>query len=350
MNIKCNIFYCSTVYHVLLASLFAYQFKEEKNILVVDVTSFGAGKDLIKYKGVFFEEIYPLLENDISLNKIEYLNYKNNISNKIEKIVPELAFYRKNQKNVFCYICEDDHHYSRYFVYNYNNLVMLEEGLKIYNDISKYESYIKRVIKYRILGINYANGVDKRIKELWVQYPERLPNNVKQKGRKINLNQMMDAVYGKSQMKSILEMLGINNLLWKELNCIFTNKQNENIILLITQPFSEDGFLCEKEKIEIYKKIIKLYSQNAKLVIKPHPREKTDYKKIFNNAVVLDNSFPLELLHFIKCSKKINVAITINSTAVLNIEDICQHVRVIGKCDLTKSISDFCSLKKGYYK
>lgn len=95
--------------------------------------------------------------------------------------------------------------------------------------------------------------------------------------------------------------------------------------LLLTQPLSEDGFILEIEKIKIYQDIISQFG-NMKVVIKPHPREKTNYSEIMDGCVVIDGQYPAELI----ClnSKKINTVITIFSTSIYSFSE-CRKI-IIG--------------------
>ena len=87
--------------------------------------------------------------------------------------------------------------------------------------------------------------------------------------------------------------------------------------ILFTQPLSEDGYISEEEKIELYRKIAKYANATSKLLIKPHPREKTDYSQKLENVAILNTKAPFELLtlnglHF-------DDVYTIFSTCALNI-------------------------------
>ncbi len=63
--------------------------------------------------------------------------------------------------------------------------------------------------------------------------------------------------------------------------------------LLITQPLSEDGLCTEAEKTEGYRRAMAQLPAGSVLV-KPHPREVTDYSQVFPEARVLSGSFPVE--------------------------------------------------------
>ena len=89
--------------------------------------------------------------------------------------------------------------------------------------------------------------------------------------------------------------------------------------ILFTQPLSEDRIMTENEKINLYTKIIKKYNQET-LIIKTHPREKTNYRKIFPYILILDDIFPSEF--FTLFNINFDRAITLFSTAVLNLKNV----------------------------
>ena len=90
-------------------------------------------------------------------------------------------------------------------------------------------------------------------------------------------------------------------------------------IILVTQTFSEDGILTEEEKISIYKKQLRLENlDDNKVVIKPHPREITNYKKYFPNSAVFDKKIPLQLLKL--CGISFDEVYTVFSTAAYDFE------------------------------
>jgi hypothetical protein len=84
-------------------------------------------------------------------------------------------------------------------------------------------------------------------------------------------------------------------------------------IILLTQWFSEDEFLTEREKIEMYRIMIKDIDK-SKLVIKPHPRESTDYTRFFLDVFVFTKKVPLQLLDMI--GVRFKTAYTVSSSAV----------------------------------
>lgn len=65
--------------------------------------------------------------------------------------------------------------------------------------------------------------------------------------------------------------------------------------ILLTEPLSESGLLSEDEKIDLFRTILKRIGRDD-IVIKPHPREKTDYFIFFPNNCILKTSAPMQLL------------------------------------------------------
>lgn len=83
--------------------------------------------------------------------------------------------------------------------------------------------------------------------------------------------------------------------------------------ILLTQPMIEDCGLSEDEFATIYRACVDRYLPMG-VVIKPHPRDKFNYKKHFPNCKVMSTRVPMQLL----CAFGMNFkrAVTICSTAV----------------------------------
>ncbi len=82
-------------------------------------------------------------------------------------------------------------------------------------------------------------------------------------------------------------------------------------IILVTQPLSEDEIVTEEQKQAFYRDIMQSYPADE-FVIKPHPREKTDWNTIFPNAPVISRQVPMELLSVMAPIEKL---VTFFSTA-----------------------------------
>lgn len=90
-----------------------------------------------------------------------------------------------------------------------------------------------------------------------------------------------------NEQKKIATVFGVTP---KELEILKTKK-----VILITQPLSEDGIVTEIDKQRLYKSILSNYSPDE-IVIKPHPREKTNWSLLFPDTPIISRRVPAELL------------------------------------------------------
>ncbi|MGL5780407.1 glycosyltransferase family 52, partial [Cetobacterium sp.] len=174
---------------------------------------------------------------------------------------------------------------------------------------------------YSILGLNskkcylvedglldyQRKKINKKINKIYLTGLASIPKELSHKVELINLKELWNK-------KTLKEQSEILDIFLFDLN--IKEKIKGRDIVLFTQPLSEDNVITEEEKIEIYSKIAKKYPKN-RLIIKIHPREKTNYKNIFKEYLVLDNPFPFEILNLLDV--KFNKAITLFSTAALGL-------------------------------
>ena len=80
----------------------------------------------------------------------------------------------------------------------------------------------------------------------------------------------------------------------------FVKKIKNKKAIVFTSVLANDGWVdTELSQIKIYKDIIYgLKNEGYYVVIKPHPRDKVIYNKVFNDCYVMDRNFPSELLDF----------------------------------------------------
>lgn len=78
-------------------------------------------------------------------------------------------------------------------------------------------------------------------------------------------------------------------------NAMSLKMLKQKSVILITQPLSEDGIISEEEKIALYNSILTNYKMDE-VVIKPHPREKTNWANIFPGTPIITRQVPAELL------------------------------------------------------
>ena len=209
---------------------------------------------------------------------------------------------KHNLKNLTVY-CFDHIIGAKFFLKRYE-FILLEDGTQNYD-----KNTYKRSLKNRLFSIP-AFGVYKNVKKIYLTGLAPIPKEIKDKVEIINLKELWNKKSDKEK-EEVLNIFGFNNE-------IINNLKGKNKILY-TQPLSEDGIISENEKIKLYRQIVKNYDEKE-LIIKKHPREKTDYKTIFIKAEVLNQSFPAELFDLLDI--KFKKAITIFSTAVLSDKEI----------------------------
>lgn len=195
---------------------------------------------------------------------------------------------------------------GNYIAKKFNNIELYEEGLAIYSKINWKNKNVKKLFG---LNINKCFGKNKNIKKVYLTGIGRIPKEIEYKSEVVDLKKLWRNKTTKEQ-DEILSIFSFNL-------DIIDKLKNKNIILF-TQPLSEDGVISEKEKIDIYSNIIKKYPKNE-LIIKIHPREKTNYKKIFKDYFVLDNILPFEILNLLDI--KFKKAVTLFSTAALSFNE-----------------------------
>lgn len=175
------------------------------------------------------------------------------------------------------------------FVFLTKEYKLIEDGLGNYFRPKKSFSYYMRKI---LLGGDEW-GRNSKAKSILLTGLAEIPVELLNKTKILNIRDIWLSL-NESQKNKILDSFAIDTCL---------SHQTITTILL-TQPFSEDLVMSEKEKIHLYKSMTLNYS--GTLFIKPHPRETTDYSLYFNdNVIVLSKSFPFQLLMLINPPERI---------------------------------------------
>lgn len=127
------------------------------------------------------------------------------------------------------------------------------------------------------------------------------------------------------QGKSAAEQTAILDVL--DVEAAQFNAITDDYNILFTQPWSESANYDyeESQKIAGYRQLIEsLGFDESQLVIKPHPREATDYSTHFPKATVLKASFPSELMPILNV--RVNKVVSLNSTAGSCFDGFCEEV------------------------
>lgn len=203
--------------------------------------------------------------------------------------------------------------FSYIFFENTSNII--EDGMENYTakicETHKINPIIDTLL--HICGIYFLNicecyGTHKNVKNVYLT--NNLDNPlINDKLQVIDIKQLWNNLNDADQ-KKFLEIFNVN------IDGIDFNKKTA---LLLTEPLSE-GYLTsitEEEEIRIYNEMIDKF-KDYQVIIKPHPRDTKDFKKIFPNVKVIDRSFPVEMLTMININP--TVVCSIVSTALYNFE------------------------------
>lgn len=192
------------------------------------------------------------------------------------------------------------------------NFFVIEDGIASYRNkknIQKYFYIFKKIIKLENV-FNKLEPTSPLVKKIYLTGLSTIPKEIENKVEIINIKKLW-ALKSKNEKKEILEFFNFKEEV--------ISKIRDKKEILFTQPLSEDRIMTENEKINLYTKIIKKYNQET-LIIKTHPREKTNYRKIFPYILILDDIFPSEF--FTLFNINFDRAITLFSTAVLNLKNV----------------------------
>lgn len=229
-----------------------------------------------------------------------------------------ILFFKNRKYNITNY--GHAHTPFSFMFYENENSNIIEDGLLNYiPDIQKTHK-INPVIDKLLhicgiysLSIKESLGSHKNIKKVYLTHENNNPL-IKDKIEILDIEKL----WGDKTYKEKKEILKIFNMDMEKLS-----EFDNNCVLLLTQPLSEDNKnenknISYEEEMSIYNNIIERFS-NMKIILKPHPREKKNYSKIFPDIEILDRSFPIELLHLTGFKPKVVASVV--STAILNFLD-----------------------------
>lgn len=200
-----------------------------------------------------------------------------------------------------------------YMFYENENVYIIEDGLLNYSeDICKTHQINPIIDKLlHFCGIYFINGFEalgshKNVKKVFLTHENNHPL-IKDKVEVINIKELWDKL-DDSKKGEILNIFNVEPDL----------TSNNREIMLLLQPLAPDGLMNEDEEISIYKKMIGKY-ERENIVIKSHPRDERDFKKIFPDYTIIEGSFPVELLNIIGIKPK--KVLTVLSTGAFNFQD-----------------------------
>ncbi|HDM8138704.1 TPA: hypothetical protein P0E23_000737 [Vibrio harveyi] len=296
-----NVIYVESLYAL---SLIFFEFKDH-----IDDSLFVIRKNSIDISIINGLDNYVVFEGYLSnLDKVKIRFFGQ--CKKTEKI--NFLIQRK-----FRYIGHDHLNLSCFFYFNSQDVVIIEDGLQSYKLQSK-PSIVKRALYFT--GVYFKPfGRGEKVNKVILTGKGNVPLDLKNKVKIIDYT------------RYLRELPVIQNGSFScELEC-----EDDNVVILLTQPLSEDGILTECEKIKIYSTIVE--GLNNKVLIKPHPREKTVYSNY--GFSVLKNNFLIESIYF---NSNISTIISLFSTATMDGPECCSGKLItLGTGFNTKLIDKF---------
>jgi len=307
---KDRVYVCHTYYHALIAMVKELLLPKEEHgkatlILSKMSNDFGTLNERVKKCGLFenvlmYEEkrdtCFPELEKyrkdtgNAILNMINRIIYTKKFGKLLEEDVP-VDFKQYKDIYVFC----DSDPIGYYLSYKKIYYHAVEDGLNCLKqyDSARYDNRGNFGLKAWMASKNLIfiqNGYGKYCLDMEVNDISSCPcplANFIEKPR----NDMYDGL--SLEDKNLLVNIFIENM--PELEVQIKNAPMElPKYLILTEP------LCALDVRErIFKDVINEHCEGAIAVIKPHPRDELDYKKLFSDNIVIEGKFPMEVLNFI---------------------------------------------------
>ncbi|WP_075557896.1 glycosyltransferase family 52 [Parabacteroides timonensis] len=222
--------------------------------------------------------------------------------------------------------------YTNKFLSCFTNIFYMEDGTLSYKCEATVTQLVYRKRKPMISRLLYGDlhpwlGLSGNVQKIYLTGILPIPEIIADKVEIIDLKQLWHQKDRKSQEEI--------KQLFLPADFDFSKMAGYDIFLL-TQPFTEfsSGNFSEQQKIEMYRKLLSGYDE-SKVIIKPHPAERTDYQYYFPTAMILDLCCPFELLFLMGCD--IKKAISVDSTAIFNLDDSVE--KVISGYDVTPALA-----------
>ncbi len=324
----------STIYHIYLSILHCvrdsrYNLEAVGENVLFLVESTPMIEDLIPaLKKRFFRDVFIISERKdhvAELGKFKYgFRRKRLLPEYLEKKHPELLAEKSFIKSSDLYLCDTDSSKS-YFLYEFANkpIQMIEDGARTYR---KRHSDFEQFIKTHITKTPIGSGFDKEVTTIFAQFPNRLPQQLRNKAKELNIKK---------------ETAKLDNKTKNEIFQIFISDPSfqidnaENNALVLTQPISEDKVVKDETvKIAIYQDLVSKIPEEMNIVLKVHPRETTLYADHFKDITILPALFPIEILG-LREGFYFQQGYTLFSTALSNLE-IVEDRFFLGKDYLDK--------------
>ncbi len=309
---KDRIYVCHTYYHVYVTFLKELNMPKEKRgqaTLVLscmsnDFETFaerakasGLFEEVLEYdekKPEYFEELATLKEDrgNIVFNMISRIRF----CKKFAKLqAPFVPVNFKEYKEIYVY-CDSDP--IGYYL-NYNKIYYhaLEDGLNClaYYDTARFDNRgafdVKVFMSKRLNLIFIQNGYGRYCKDMEVNDISKIKHPCPYY-KEVPRQQYVDRLTDQDKQVILKAFVKDYDALVEALEQ--ADATGKKKVLVLTEP------LCDLNTRErIFRDIIRIYGEDAVVVLKPHPRDELDYNTLFGEYFRIDRTVPMEMLNFI---------------------------------------------------
>ena len=313
-----RIYVCHTFYHVYVTCLKEFHIRHlnpdapgEATLVLSKMSNHfddmverarqcGLFEEVIEFdekEDTFFPELSPLRKNtgNIVSNMVNRIRFCKKFAKLEEPFVP-VDFTLYKDIYVFC----DSDPIGYYLNYKKIRYHALEDGLNCirYGDTARFDNNgffgIKAWMSSKgIIFIQNGYGrycIDMEVNDISIlDYPCSKYIEKKRSELTDELTQ---------EDKDLMLQLFCSKELLEGINLKISDTTGKKVLIL-SEP------LCDlKTREQIFKDLVTIYGvvegQKATVMIKQHPRDYLDYKKLFPDVIILDGTFPMEMLNFIR--------------------------------------------------
>lgn len=331
-----ELYICHTPYHLLIAMV--------KTLLS------GLDSDLVLCAADYIgDEVVQSVRHSGIFDRVETFANLDRKAKELDFSVPVLKRGKALQRQLDEWVGREKTEYGEIYIFNDSSVWgrwlnshkisyhLLEDGLNCFR-FPTFLTYatpgnpLKRAIKRR-MGIDFANfGQSRFTKSIEVNDKD----GILLSSAKVVEVPRKD-LYAKlptEDKKRILDVF----LSREEQERLLSYAKGE-VTLLITQPLAEDGYTSEDGKRKLYRELITQFGSDT-VLIKTHPREKTDYGNLAKNCITLKfDHVPLEVLTFLE-GLKMKRAVTTFSTAIEAL-DFCEERISLGLEETKKRLKQY---------
>ena len=331
-----QVYVCGTYFHIYLSILkIIYSTdKQAKNLIVINDRTPGIERTFTSLKeSGYFDFVVPVPFVSISkkINKSKLLSRVINRNKNVIHFVEansEIQKYDEFIKNAEINLFSNLGLSPAYFLLRYMNnfFRMIEDGEGNYiSRIGRFQAFKRKYILNTVIG----EGLDDQVREIEVQFPEKINSRISKKGKKLELKKMEQELNVNDLEKIVSIFMG----------GVEIDVEGKKKLLLITQPLSEDGHMNELQKIKLYNTILRPYANDYTVFVKGHPRELTDYRgKLNYDFTMIPQGFPLEMFDLLK-GIHFEVGLTVSSSSLANIKCVDKKI-VVGRTYFNQPLPD----------